>query len=175
MFPPPGRGSGPRLRHALAGLEAGILGVFLMLACLALGSVLNGREIWVVPNLFASIFFGRTVYQNDYAGFATWSGIAILIAIYGGLGLIWGLAWKENRRPGLTIFGAITGLAVYYLFFHVIWIHLEPAIALYAPDGQFELGHLLWGIALAKSPVFARRIADQTAEPVVAEVDEVIR
>lgn len=175
MFPSPGRGPRLSLRHALAGLEAGILGALLMLACLALGSVLNGRKVWVVPNLFGTLFFGRTVYQNDYAGFATWSGVAVLVAIYGGLGILWGLAWRENRRPGFMPFGAIVGLAVYYLFFHVIWLHFAPAITLYAPDRQFELGHILWGLALSRSPGFARRIADQTAEPVAPEVDEVIR
>lgn len=163
-----------RLRHALAGLQAGILGAALMLACLMLGSALNGRSVWVVPNLFTTMFLGSGVYRNEYLN-TSWAGVAILFAIYGVLGTIWGMIWREPRRLGLMPLGAIVGLAVYYVFFHSIWSHLAPVITLYAPDRQFELGHILWGAALAKSPEFARRIADQTAEPVVVEVDEVIR
>jgi hypothetical protein len=98
-----------------------------------------------------------------------------LVAIYGVLGVIWGVFWRENRKPGLTIFGAIAGLAVYFLLFNLVWRRWAPMVTLYAPDRQLELGHILWGMSLGRSPVFARRIADQTAEPEVAEVDEVIR
>jgi hypothetical protein len=174
MFASHAPGSRLSLRHALAGLQAGVLGVVLMLACLMLGSVLNGRSIWVVPNLFTTLIFGSSVYRNEYLN-TSWAGVAILIAIYGILGTIWGMIWREQRRPGLTAIGAITGLVVYYLFFHFIWFHVAPVITLYAPDRQFELGHLLWGMALGKSPGFARKIADQMAESVVVEVDEVIR
>src|SRR5438046_1685631 len=44
------------LRHALAGLQAGMLGALVMLACLMAGSLLGRRSVWVVPNLFATTF-----------------------------------------------------------------------------------------------------------------------
>jgi hypothetical protein len=178
MFASPAPAPRPSLRHALAGLEAGILGAILMLAVVMLGASLNGRSIWVFPNLLATIFQGSGVYRNEYLN-VSWAGVAVVLAIYGGLGAIWGLVWREQRKPGLMAFGAIVGLAVYYLFFRLIWPHWAPVISLYAPDRQLELGHILWGVALARSPKFARQIAEQTAnqtaEPVVGEVDEVMR
>ena len=179
MFPPPGRGPRPETCGTrLLVSEAGILGVFLMLACHRRWvPVLNGRKIWVVPNLFRqSIFFGRSVYQKRLCRFRHLvrrrhpdrhlrrTGFALGFSLEGEPPAGPDRLRRHHRRGGL--------LPVLPNF---IWIHLEPAIALYAPDGQFELGHLLWGMALAKSPVFARRIADQTAEPVVVEVGEVIR
>jgi hypothetical protein len=174
MFASSAPGPRPSLRHALAGLQAGVFGAVMMLACLMLGSVLNGRSVWVFPNLLTTLFAGSNAYRNEYTN-TSWAGVAILIGIYGILGAIWGLAWRERHRPGLTALGAVVGLAVYYVFFHFIWFRWAPVIALYAPDRQLELGHILWGVALGRSPEFARRIAEQTAEPVVAEVDEVIR
>jgi hypothetical protein len=167
---------GPRLslRHALAGLQSGVFGGIALLGCVMLGSILNGRSIWVVPNLFATVFLGSRVYRNEYL-ITSWAGIALLVAIYGLLGVVWGMIWRENRKPGLALFGAIAGLAVYFLFFDLIWPALAPMVTLYAPDRQLQIGHILWGVSLAKSPTFARRIADQTAAPVVVEVDEVIR
>ena len=162
------------LRHALAGLQAGVFGALAMLACVMFGSILNGRSIWVVPNLFATVFLGGNVYRNEYLSTA-WAGIGLLVGIYGILGVVWGMIWRENRKPGLTIFGAIAGLAVYFVLFDLIGRRFAPTVTLYAPDRQLQLGHILWGMSLGKSPVFARRIADQTAQPVVVEVDEVIR
>jgi hypothetical protein len=161
-------------RHALAGLEAGVLGTILMLACLMAGSILNGRSVWVAPNLFATAFRGSAVYRNEFLN-TSWAGVALLVAIYGGLGLIWGMVWRDSRRPSLALLGGVVGLVLYFLFFHLIWNRVDPLIPLYAPDRQLELGHILWGMALAKSPGFARKIADQTAESVVVEADEVIR
>jgi ascorbate-specific PTS system EIIC-type component UlaA len=161
------------LRHVLAGLQAGMLGALLMLAVVMLGSSLNGRSIWVFPNLMATFFRGSGVYRNEYMP-TSWAGMAILMAIYGFLGAVWGVICRENSKPGLMAFGAIVGLVVYYAFFRVFWPVWSPIIALYAPDRQLELGHILWGVALSRSPRFARQIADQTADSFVPEA-EVIR
>ena len=161
------------LRHLLAGLEAGVLGTFLMLACVMLGAITNGRSAWVFPNLMATLFVGRDAYRNEYLN-TSLAGVAILVLIYGVLGVVWGMLVRERNRPGLTVLGAIVGVAVYYLFFHLIWPQAAPMIPIYAPDRQLELGHLLWGGALARSPVFARRIAGQEVVPTAPEVGEVI-
>src|ERR1700691_5630473 len=36
----------PGPRHVLAGLQAGVLGAFLILACVMVGSLWDGRSIW---------------------------------------------------------------------------------------------------------------------------------
>ena len=148
---------GLKLRHALAGLEAGVLGALQMLACVMLGASFERHSIWVVPNLFATTFFGSQAYENQFSR-DSWAGVALLIAIYGLIGAVWGCVWREQSKRGLAIYGAMTGIVVYFAFFHFIWNHVNGLIILYAPNRQLALGHVLWGIALAKSPAYARRI-----------------
>ena len=147
-------------RHALAGVHAGVLGVVAMLGCAALGSIVDGRSIWLVPNLFASTFYGSVAYQDRFLH-TSWSGLALLICIYGALGLVWGCVWRDHRKPGLTFFGGLFGLGIYFLFSAFIWKRMNPLLTLYAPDRQLELGHILWGMMLARSPLYAQRIAGQ--------------
>lgn len=157
-------------RHTLAGIEAGVLGALVIFAFLAAGSLLNGRSIWVEPNLFATTFYGGGVYRNHMVR-ASWTGLALLVVVYGGLGGLWGSIWREQRRRWLGLYGAMAGLLVYYLFFDVLWQHVNPLVPAYAPDRQLQIAHVLWGVVLARSPLYARRIAQRTAEsgvPVVA-------
>jgi hypothetical protein len=158
----PSRGLG--LRHALAGLQAGVLGALVIFACLAIGSLWNGRSVWVVPNLFASTFFGSHVYRDQLLR-TSWTGIALIVAVYGGLGLVWGCIWREQRKRWLGLYGAVAGLCVYFLFYDFLWRHVNPLVTLYAPDRQLQLAHLLFGITLARSPLYARRIAEMLHEP----------
>jgi hypothetical protein len=152
------------LRHALAGLQAGVLGALVMLAFLMAGSLLGRRSIWVVPNLLATTFFGSDVYRNQLLR-TSWAGVALFVAIYGVLGMLWGCFWREDRKPWLGLYGAILGFTVYVLFYDFIWKHVNPLITLYAPNRQLQLGHVLWGMVLARSPKYARRIADSVVEP----------
>ncbi|HEY3825338.1 MAG TPA: hypothetical protein VGL82_12315 [Bryobacteraceae bacterium] len=151
------------LRHALAGLQAGVLGALLLFACLMLGSLWNGRSIWVTPNLFASTFFGSEVYRNQFLR-TSWIGLALVVAIYGALGSLWGCIWRDKPRRWLALYGAIAGLGIYFLFFDVLWPHVNGLITLYAPNRQLQVGHVLWGMMLARSPLYARRIADSTSD-----------
>jgi hypothetical protein len=155
-------GRGPKLRHALAGLQAGVLGALLMTACLMIGSLWNGRSIWVVPNLFATTFFGSEAYRNQLLH-TSWTGIALIVAVYGLLGVLWGCLWRDQRKRWLGFYGAVAGLCVYFFLYDFLVRHVNPLITLYAPDRQLQLGHLLWGIVLARSPLFARRIADSNS------------
>jgi hypothetical protein len=152
------------LRHALAGLQAGVLGALLMLALIMVGSVFDRRSIWVVPNLFASTFYGGDAYRNEFLR-SSWAGAAVFIAIYGALGIPWGCVWREASRPRLTLYGAVFGIAVYYVLFHFVWRRANGLIVLYAPVKTIVLGHVLWGMILARSPRYARRIGDFSDQP----------
>ena len=147
-----------RLRHALAGLEAGVLGAVLMSGWLLLAGSWMRRSAWNVPNLLATTFYGPEAYAN---GFFRWTpaGLGFIVVLYGGLGVLWGLIWQERQPPFLRLLGAATGLAVYILLFDFVWPHANPLVALYAPTRPLQLAHVLWGIVLANSPRFARNIA----------------
>ncbi len=151
------------VRHALAGLQAGVLGSLLMLGWLMLGSIWLRRSIWTIPNLMATAMYGPEAYSNRYVR-SSLAGAALLIVIYGLLGALWGAFWKDREVPFLRVAGAITGLVVYTLFFGFVWKHTRPLISLYAPERQLEVGHLLWGLVLARSPRFSRQLEDPTDE-----------
>jgi hypothetical protein len=152
------------LRHALAGLQAGVLGALLMLGWIMIGSILDRRSIWVVPNLFASTFYGADAYRNEFLR-SSWAGAAVFIAIYGALGILWGCIWRDESRPRLTLYGAVFGIAVYYVLFHFVWRRANGLIVLYEPVRTIVLGHVLWGMILAKSPKYARRIGGFSRKP----------
>jgi hypothetical protein len=140
-----------------------MLGALLMIAWLMLGSVLRRRSVWIVPNLFATTFYGPEAYGGLLRR-SSWAGIALLLAVYSVGGIVWGVFWGDRRRPLLVLFGAITGFAVYLISFDLIWKHLDPLIPLYAPSGQMQIAHMLWGMLLARSPEYAGRIARATAD-----------
>jgi hypothetical protein len=163
MFAPTASRSRLSLRHALAGLQAGILGALVMVACLMAGSMLDRRSPWLVPNLFASTFFGSNVYLDRFLH-TSWNGIALILAIYGLLGTLWGCVWRDQPRQWLPFYGAVFGLAIYFISFRYVWTRANPLMLLYAPSRQLELGHVIWGMILAKSPRYAREIAARMAE-----------
>ncbi len=158
-----GRASQPGvLVHALAGLQAGVAGVFWMFGCFAVAAFLGGDGMWSVPNAFATAFYGDYAYQSEFRQ-TTWAGIALILVVYGLLGAIWGWWWKDERKPLLRLFGAITGLVTYYVFFGYIWPRADPLIPYYAPVRQMQVAHILWGAALAASPAYSKRISQVIA------------
>jgi hypothetical protein len=164
--------SGPRggVRHALAGVQAGILGALAMLACVMIGAAWNHRSVWSVPNLLATTFFGSDAYRNQLVR-TSWSGVALILVIYGSLGMVWGTIFGDNRKHALAVYGAIAGLLVYFVFYDFLWRHANPLITLYAPDRQLEVAHLVWGLVLAKSPKYSRRIAESMIVRLPAEAN----
>jgi hypothetical protein len=150
------------LVHTLAGLQAGVVGVFWMFGCFVVAALMDGRGIWSVPNVFSTAFYGDGAYQDEFQR-TTWAGIALILVVYGFLGALWGLWWKDERKPLLRLFGVITGLVTYYVFFEYIWFRIAPLIPYYAPTRQMQVAHILWGAALAASPVYSKRIAQAIA------------
>ena len=163
MFPANKSGSRPGVRHALAGIHAGVLGALAMFACLMVGSMWNHRSVWLVPNLLSTTFFGGDAYRNQLVR-TSWTGLALMVTLYGVLGMGWGLIVKDRRIPWLALYGIITGLAVYFIFYDFLWKHINPLVTLYAPDQQLQLGHMLWGLALARSPRYSRSISESTTD-----------
>jgi hypothetical protein len=169
---PPTPTTSLRLRHAIAGLHAGVIGVFAMFAWVMIASLWHGRSIWVVPNLFSTTFFGSDAYRNQLLR-TSWVGIALTVALYGSIGALWGCIWRDRRVKWLALYGVLTGLLVYFVFYDFVWLYLNPLVTLYAPDRQLEIGHMLWGLALARAPLYARRMSNTTAAmPVNAAIGD---
>ncbi len=163
-LPPPAVEAEPEhkpglLTCALAGLHAGIIGVFWMLVVFVVGAYWLGGSIWSVPNLFSTIFYGDFAWQDEFSH-TTWAGIAFLVVAYGLIGALWGCWWKDDQKPLLRLFGAFTGLVIYYLCFDFIWPRVNPSIPLYSSVREMQIAHVLWGAALASSPGYARRMTN---------------
>jgi hypothetical protein len=163
LVPPTGGADGrnANLRFAMAGLGAGTFGTFSMLAWVVLSSGLSRHSAWTVPNLFAIALRGPDAYRPGFHT-ATWSGLALIFAIYGGTGALWGVLWRNRRGTVGILIGAAVGLVVWFIWFGILWKQFAPAVYLYAPDRQLQIGHILWGMALSRSGRYARRIAGGT-------------
>jgi hypothetical protein len=127
----------------------------------AIGSLWSRRSFWMIPNLYATTFYGARAYVNGFTR-GSWSGLALMIFLCGVGGVIWGVIWRDERKPFLTLFGAGAGLLFYYLLFNLILRQTSPLVPLYAPEPQMQIGYFLWGVALSRSPLYSRRIARES-------------
>lgn len=156
------------LTCALAGLHAGIVGIVWMFGCFVVAAFWNGVGIWSIPNLMATVFYGDIAFDDEFLR-TTWAGLALMVVFYGLIGAIWGCIWKGDRKRLLAFYGALTGLAVYFVSFHYIWPRMNPLLPLHEPVRQLEVAHILWGAALSRSPGYVRKILAALAPPVVFE------
>jgi len=141
-----------RLIYGLAGLETGITGALAMLIWLAAGSVWTRHSVWWVPNLVASAVYGPGSLR-DAVGIYTAVGAAMVLAIYGLVGLVFGeLLGQREGGFQLFCFSLIVGLTVYWAASRWFWNGANPVGHVYAPDGQIFLGHILFGCFLSGYP-----------------------
>lgn len=147
----------PRIVNALAGLEAGVVGVFWMAVCFAVFAVLGRHGLWVAPNVYSTAFYGEEAAASGFLR-TTWSGLALMVFVYGVFGAIWGLWWGPEQKPLLRVFGALTGLIVYFLIFGFVWPRVVSDITAYAPVRELQVAHIVWGAVLASSPGYTRAI-----------------
>lgn len=93
--------------------------------------------------------------------------------------MLWGLIAREGSdsllplKQLLPLWAAAFGILCFYALFHFVWNRINPLIPLYAQNANLRAGHLLWGVTLARSVGYAKRIAAANEEPVVSEGPEV--
>jgi len=145
------------IRALLAGLQAGTLGVGWMLAWLGMSSVWQRRSFWTPENLMASTFYGNGAIHEGFA-FSTVSGIALYLLIYSSLGALFAIATRDRMtRSRLLLASVVFGLSWYYLSFRVIWKAVSPLITLLHVERSTMFGHLIYGLALSRYPVYLKR------------------
>src|ERR1044071_5222092 len=76
---------------ALAGLQAGMLGVCWMLAWLGVTAAWERRSFWMAENLMASVFYGDRAIRAGFAA-KTLSGLALYLLLYSALGAVFAAA-----------------------------------------------------------------------------------
>lgn len=92
------------------------------------------------------------------------------MAVYGFLGMLWGAIYRDERKRSIVLYGALAGLLVYFISYDFLWKHANPLVPLYAPNRTLQLGHILWGLVLARSPKISRRLAAPPAPPRAEEL-----
>ena len=148
-------------RYALAGLQAGISGAITLLLWMSLASRFFGKSVWWTANLLSSAFYGESALGYAF-GRHTISGAALVLFMYGALGIVFGLLWR-NRSGGAVMVAAalFTAVLAYYVLVKWALRTVSPLGAIYAPERQIFLGHLLFGMVLARYPRFRDRLLPQ--------------
>jgi hypothetical protein len=148
-------------RFALVGLETGVSGALAMLAWLAFVSVWYRRTVWWVPNLFASVFYGDSSLRFGFTKYTT-TGIALDLFVYGLIGSVFGLIWRDHRGGARLLWtGMAIALAAWYLLFLVLLKKVSPMVHLYTPERQLLIGNVIYGFMLTKFPKHASNMFNQ--------------
>jgi hypothetical protein len=150
----------------LAGLEAGIVAVLILLGWLALTSAWYRHSIWTTANLMATTFYGEAALSQKFT-FRTLAGLALYVVLYGIIGALFGLVVQSRSTgPRLMLIGVVVGLGWYYLSFALLWRTLNPLITLYTHSGPMMAGHAIYGGFLGRFPRYLDTLAASgTAAP----------
>ena len=144
----------------LAGLQAGMLGVWWMLAWMGTSAVWQRGSFWTPENLMASVFYGNAAILPGFAS-STVSGLALYVLLYSLLGAGFAMAVGSRLpRPRLALASIAFALCWYYVAFHVLAKAVAPPIPLLDAERTTVLGHLIYGAVLARFPIYLPHAAD---------------
>ena len=138
----------------LAGLQGGMLGVCWMLGWLGISAVWQRRSFWTPENLMANAFYGGSAIREGFAG-RTLSGLALYLLLYSTLGAVFAVVVRD-RLPRSRIMLASLCFALFWYYFssRVIWKAMSPLISLLHVEPATILGHLVYGTALGRFPLY---------------------
>jgi hypothetical protein len=149
-------GAESRILQAIAGVESGVLGGMVMLAWLAILSLMQGRSIWSIPNLLASTFYGEAALRRGFRS-TTLSGVALHLIMTAAAGLVFGLAVGGiASRSRVMLLGLASGMTWYFLSLSIFWKHVNPIVPLYGSGNGMLLAHLGLGYFLGSFPKYWR-------------------
>ena len=144
----------------LAGLQAGMVGVWWMLAWMGASAVWQRRSFWTPENLMASVFYGNAAIRRGFAA-STVSGLALYVLLYSLLGAGFAMAVAGRLpRPRLALASVAFALCWYYAAFHLAAKTVWPLVVLLDTERTTFLGHALYGALLARFPVYLPRAAE---------------
>jgi hypothetical protein len=147
----------------LAGLQAGMVGVWWMLAWMGASAVWQRRSFWTPENLMASVFYGNAAIRPGFAA-STVSGLALYVLLYSLLGAGFAMAVGGRLgRPRLALAGMVFALCWYYVAFHLLAKAVSPLIVLLDAERTTILGHAIYGVLLARFPVYLARASVEPA------------
>jgi hypothetical protein len=157
------RRSANSLSAFLAGLQAGMVGVWWMLAWMGVSAVWQRGSFWTPENLMASVFYGNAAIRRGFAA-GTVSGLALYVLLYSLLGAGFAMAVGTRLpRPRLALASMAFALCWYYAAFHLVAKSVWPLVALLDAERTTVLGHVIYGALLARFPAYLPHAAEAPA------------
>jgi hypothetical protein len=108
--------AGPLAWHrGLAGLQAGTVGVLVLLGYLMADAVWRRQSVWRVPNLLASALNEDARVRAVFSA-RTLSGVALAIVVYGILGALVRMLTPERLSRGYVLLIALLAASSWFAF-----------------------------------------------------------
>jgi hypothetical protein len=147
---------------SLAGLQAGMIATLWMLAWMGVSAAWQRTSFWTAENLLASTFYGSAAIHTGFSH-RTVSGLALYLVVYSLLGCLVAVAMR-NRLQWLRLVLVSLAVAIgwYYLSFHLIWKAISPLVTLLHAEQSTALGHVIFGVLVARFPRYLRRLNSAT-------------
>lgn len=146
----------PLFSRFVAGLQAGMAGALVMLAWLAITMLWYRNSIWWFPNLMATTFGGDPALHPGFGKYSP-AGIALHLVQFSVLGGLFAITVPQSfPYLRLLLLGVLAGLGYYFVMYDFAWKHLNSLIPLYAVDRPTLVGHLLYGLMLARAPRYLK-------------------
>ena len=154
MEPPIRRPAHGTAEAALAGLQAGLVAVSVLLLWTGISSVLEFRSVWSAEILMASVFYGPAAIRGEVPS-AALAGLALYLLLYSLAGALFAIL-IHGRLPRfrLTLVAIFFGLAWYYAVFRFAAYHWAPLVNRLHPAGPTLWGHVIYGGLLARCRLY---------------------
>ena len=150
----------------LAGLQAGMMAVMVMLGWLGVSALWQRHTFWTAPNQMATVFRGGSAIVPGFGPY-TPSGIAVYVVVYSLLGALFAMiAPRKLTAFGMMAAGVLVAVAWYALWFRVLGRSLMPLLWQLYTERPMEFAHVLYGVMLARFPGYLHT----HVKPVEAEV-----
>jgi hypothetical protein len=141
----------------LAGLQAGMVGVLIMLAWLGVSAAWQQRSFWTAENLMATAFYGPQSIHNGFAG-RTLPGLALYVVLYSALAAAIAMLLRDRlTRLRTALVCIVLAMVWYYVSFRWMWRHVMPLVALLHAERPTAIGHLIYGLWLGRFPAYLRK------------------
>jgi hypothetical protein len=146
-----------------------MIGICWMLVWLGLSAKGLRRSFWTAENLMATVFHGDAAIRRGF-GFSTLSGLALYLLIYSLLGAGFATVVR-NRFTGLgtVLLGVLFSVGWYWLWFRALGQKTMPLVWLLHAENSTVLGHVLFGVLIARFPAYLPKQAPAPVPPPAAE------
>jgi hypothetical protein len=138
----------------LAGLQAGMMAVMVMLGWLGLSAMWQQHTFWTAPNQMATVFRGGAAIVPGFGRY-TPSGISVYLLLYSLLGGVFAvIAPRRLTSLGAMLGGVLLAVGWYWLWFHALGQSVMPLVWLLHAERPMVFGHVLYGVLLARYPAY---------------------